>query len=105
MSETSAQPSITVGDFIANAPPQLELRVLAGGRGLASRRITSSRIQKLGLALSGFTHYIHAGRVQIIGQSEVLFLSQLTPEGRREATDNLSLETISCALAPKQQSP
>ena len=36
MSDTGApQPSITVGDFIARAPAQLELRVLAGGRGLA----------------------------------------------------------------------
>jgi HPr kinase/phosphorylase len=106
MSDSGAQqPSITVGEFIAHAPAQLELRVLAGGRGLVSRRITSSRIQKLGLALSGFTHYIHAGRVQIIGQSEVLFLSQLTPERRREAIDNLSLETISCVLVTKEQMP
>ena len=105
MTDASAQPSITVGDFIARAPARLELRVLAGGRGLAVRRITSERIQKLGLALSGFTHYIHAGRVQIIGQSEVLFLGQLTPEGRREAIDNLSLETISCVLVTKEQTP
>ncbi|HEX8422325.1 MAG TPA: hypothetical protein VF634_02890, partial [Pyrinomonadaceae bacterium] len=105
MSDSGAQPSTTVGDFIAHAPPQLELRVLAGERGLQSRRITSSRIQKLGLALSGFTHYIHAGRVQIIGQSEVLFLGQLTPERRREAIDNLSLETISCVLVTKEQTP
>jgi HPr kinase/phosphorylase len=105
MSDSGAQPSINVADFIAHAPPTLELRVLAGGRGLASRRITSSRIQKLGLALAGFTHYIHAGRVQIIGHSEVLFLSQLTPERRRAAIDNLSLETISCVLVTKEQQP
>src|SRR5918997_1417213 len=105
MIDNGAQPSTTVGDFIARAPAQLELRVLAGSRGLGSRRITSSRIQKLGLALSGFTHYIHAGRVQIIGQSEVLFLGQLTPERRREAIDNLSLETISCVLVTKEQTP
>ncbi|MDX6270620.1 MAG: HPr kinase/phosphorylase [Acidobacteriota bacterium] len=107
MSDASAQPqpSITVGDFVAAAPTRLELRVLAGGRGLASRRITSERIQKLGLALSGFTHYIHAGRVQIIGQSEVLFLGQLTPDARRAAIDNLSLETISCVLVTKEQTP
>jgi HPr kinase/phosphorylase len=105
MSDSRAQPSITVGDLIAQAPPRLALRVLAGSGGLASRRITSSRIQKLGLALSGFTHYIHAGRIQIIGQSEVLFLGQLAPDRRREAIDNLSLETISCVLVTKEQSP
>lgn len=110
MSETGlppagAQPSLTVGDFVARAPPALELRVLAGGRGFDVRRITSPRIQKLGLALAGFTHYVHSGRVQIIGQSEVLFLAQLTADKRREAIDNLSFESISCVLVTKEQMP
>ena len=106
MSDSGApQPSINVGEFVAHAPAHLELRVMAGASGLASRRITSERIQKLGLALAGFTHYVHAGRVQIIGQSEVLFLSQLAPAKRREAIDNLSFETISCVLVTKEQTP
>lgn len=102
---TGAQPSLTVGDFVARAPAPLELRVLAGARGFGVRRITSARIQKLGLALAGFTHYVHPGRVQIIGQSEVLFLAQLTADKRREAIDNLSLELISCVLVTKEQMP
>ncbi len=99
------QPSLTALDFVTHAPPRLELRVLAGNRGLSSRRITSARIQKLGLALAGFTHYIHPGRIQIIGQSEVLFLSQLSPDKRLEAINNLSLEMISCILVTKEQMP
>ncbi len=107
MSDSGAQqqPSITARDFVAHAPPRLQLRVLAGERGLSSRRITSARIQKLGLALAGFTPYIHPGRIQIIGQSEVLFLSQLSPDKRLEAINNLSLETISCVLVTKEQMP
>jgi HPr kinase/phosphorylase len=101
----SDEPSITVGDFFEQAPPHLELRVLAGDGGLKVRRITSARIQKLGLALAGFTHYIHSGRVQFLGQSEVLFLGQLTPEQQLEAINNLSLETISCILVTKDQMP
>jgi HPr kinase/phosphorylase len=99
------QPSMTAGDFVTHAPPGLQLRVLAGERGLSSRRITSARIQKLGLALAGFTHYIHPGRIQIIGQSEVLFLSQLSADKRLEAINNLSLESISCVLVTKEQTP
>jgi HPr kinase/phosphorylase len=102
---TQPHPSITVGDFVAAAPARLALRVLAGERGLGSRRITSERIQKLGLALAGFTHYIHAGRVQIIGQSEVQFLGQLTPDDRRAAIGHLSLEEITCVLVTKEQTP
>ena len=71
------QPSITINEFLAQAPSQLELRVLAGERGAAERELTTPRIQKLGLALAGFTHYIHSGRLQIVGQSEIWFLGQL----------------------------
>lgn len=98
-------PSISVGEFVAHAPPALEVRVLAGGQGLDVRRIDASRIQKLGLALAGFTHYIHTGRVQIVGQSEIWFLGQLTIEQRREAIRHLELEKISCVLVTKGLTP
>lgn len=105
MSGDREQPSITVRDFLRHAPPRLELRLLAGERGAELRRITVPRIQKLGLALAGFTHYIHSGRVQIIGQSEVWFLRQLAPGRRREAIRNLELEKISCVLVTKDLLP
>jgi HPr kinase/phosphorylase len=99
------QPAITVNEFIANAPPHLELSVLAGREGLDARYLTLARIQKLGLALAGFTNYIHPGRLQIVGQSEIWFLNQLAPERRREAIDNLALEKISCVLVTKGLAP
>ena len=103
--EASVRRSVTVGEFVEGAPARLELRVAAGGRGAGSRRLDSARIQKLGLALAGFTHYVHPGRVQLIGQSEIQFLGQLTPEGRREAIANLELEKISCVLLTKSLAP
>ena len=103
--DASDTPSISVRDFVAGAPPPLALRVLAGASGADARRITSPRIQKLGLALAGFTNYIHAGRVQIVGQSEIWFLGQLAPDRRREAIRNLALERISCVLVTKELAP
>jgi HPr kinase/phosphorylase len=99
------QPAISVREFLRTAPARLELRLLAGERGAQAREITSPRIQKLGLALAGFTNYIHAGRVQIVGQSEVWYLGQLASERRREAIRNLSLERISCVLVTKDLAP
>ncbi|MCA1632657.1 MAG: HPr(Ser) kinase/phosphatase [Acidobacteria bacterium] len=101
MSDAGGQRSMTVGDFVAQAPPRLALRFLAGERGAASRSLNAARIQKLGLALAGFTHYVHAGRLQIVGHSELLFLGQLAPERRREAIGNLELDKISCILVTK----
>ena len=99
------QPAITVSEFLAHAPAQLELRILAGERGADARELTTPRIQKLGLALAGFTHYIHSGRLQIVGQSEIWFIGQLEPEKRRQAIHNLALERISCVLVTKGLEP
>ncbi|MGB8507719.1 MAG: HPr(Ser) kinase/phosphatase [Pyrinomonadaceae bacterium] len=103
-SETT-QPSVTVTELIAHAPAQLELRLLAGESGASVRAINSPRIQKLGLALAGFTHYIHAGRIQLVGQSEVSYLGQLTSAQRREAIAKLELDKISCVLVSKGLMP
>jgi HPr kinase/phosphorylase len=100
-----SKPAISVRDFISHAPANLGLRVLAGEAGAAERRLTVARIQKLGLALAGFTNYIHPGRLQIVGQSEVWFLGQLEPEKRAEAIQNLGLERISCVLVTKALDP
>src|SRR5918912_4526447 len=105
MNSASEQPVISVREFVEHAPAQLSLRVLAGAGGLNERRITLARIQKLGLALAGFTHYIHPGRVQIVGQSEIWYLGQLSPERRASAIDLLALEQISCVLVTKDLLP
>jgi HPr kinase/phosphorylase len=98
-------PTITVSEFLAHAPPQLELKVLAGAKGTATHQLTTPRIQKLGLALAGFTHYIHQGRIQIVGKTEIWFLGQLEAARRREAIDKLALEKISCILVTKGLEP
>jgi HPr kinase/phosphorylase len=98
-------PSITVSEFLAHAPSQLELRVLAGEKGLATHELTTPRIQKLGLALAGFTHYIHPGRLQIVGQTEISYLDELASDRRRQVIRNLLLERISCVLVTKGLQP
>lgn len=97
--------AITVADFLNNAPSDLELQLLAGYEGLGERKITIPRLQKLGLALAGFSHYIHPGRLQIVGQSEVRYLSDLSPYQRAEAISNLALEKIACILITKALMP
>ena len=92
------KPQITIAEFVNKSPAELELTVLAGENGLEKRQLDSERIQKLGLALTGFSHYIHAGRVQIVGQSEISFLEQLSHEKKNEALGHLEHQKISCIL-------
>jgi HPr kinase/phosphorylase len=104
-SDNVERPTVTIAAFVADAPPRLELSFIAGERGAASRQLRVPRIQKLGLALAGFTHYVHEGRVQVVGQSELQYLGQLTPGERREAIGRLELDKISCVLVTKGLMP
>jgi HPr kinase/phosphorylase len=67
---------------------------LVGGRGGLSRRISGPRVQKPGLALTGYTAYVHPERLQVLGLTEISYLRQATPEAR-----NSGLEAL-CALEP-----
>lgn len=102
---TNDYPQISVEEFVKEAPAELELKVLAGEKGLADRRISSERIQKLGLALAGFAHYIRPNRVQIVGQSEISYLSQLNKKERVQALDHLDFESICCILMTRSLAP
>ena len=83
----------------------MQIELLAGATGVSSREIVSARIQKLGLALAGFAHYIHPGRLQIVGQSEISYLNQLEPDRRIKAIRRLELEKICCILITKNLEP
>lgn len=83
----------------------MDISVLAGDGVLESREISSERIQKLGLALAGFANYIHQGRIQIIGKSEISYLSQLSKEKRTEAIERLDIDKICCVLITKNLDP
>jgi HPr kinase/phosphorylase len=98
-------PKITITDLIEKSPAQMSLKVIAGKSGLQKKHITSARIQKLGLAIAGFAHYIHSGRIQIVGQSEISYLNQLAGEKRTEAICHLDLEQICCILITKNLEP
>ncbi len=82
--------------FQAKAKP-LELRILGGANGL-DNRITSPRIQKLGLGLAGYTEYLDPGRVQFIGRTEAHLLMTLNESERREALKRVFELSIACVV-------
>lgn len=74
--------------LVAALRVELGLEVLAGDEGL-DRRVTASSVQRPGLALAGFTEMFKAGRVQILGRTEIDYLWSLAPEKRALAIENL----------------
>jgi HPr kinase/phosphorylase len=67
---------ITVGELIGRA--ELELTAVAGHPGLA-RLVTVPRIQKPGLALTGWPEQLHPHRVLVLGATEVEYLNDNAP--------------------------
>src|SRR5215467_11061620 len=58
--------SIKIARLLEDRDYGLQLTLVTGAEGLG-RVITSSRIQKPGLALAGFTEHLHPERVQVFG--------------------------------------
>ncbi|MCU0695523.1 MAG: HPr(Ser) kinase/phosphatase [Myxococcaceae bacterium] len=79
MISTSTTPSCTIRQLLEDTQYDLKLELVAGGPGL-DRRISSSRVQKPGLALTGFTEHLHPERLQIFGNTEISYLRTLSPE-------------------------
>ena len=92
--------TVTVREFASDPLLGLDIEVLQGHEGL-DNQIGSPRIQKLGMALAGFTDYIHQDRVQVVGSSEIDFLQALETEERIAAIHRLRKYKICCILVTK----
>jgi HPr kinase/phosphorylase len=80
--------SVKVEQLALDPNAGLSLDLLAGRGGLV-RRITVPRIQKPGLALTGYTEQVHPERVQVLGATEMGYLDSLGPEARTAGIANL----------------
>ena len=96
--------AIRVGALLDDKNFDLRLSLVAGKQGL-SRRIASTRIQKPGLVLAGFTEYLHGERVQIFGNTEMSFLATLPVEQVREAMRRFFGEDVACLIITKGIQP
>jgi HPr kinase/phosphorylase len=101
---TEDRASVTVSELLSADGAGLELTLLAGRAGL-DHRVHLSRVQRPGLALTGFTDYIRYGRVQIMGGSEITYLRKLTPRRRVAILGRLVGCRISCFIVTKGLTP
>jgi len=90
---------LTVSGLLEGRPESagLPLELVSGATGV-DRRIASPHIQKTGLALAGFDHYLQPGRILVFGESEIRFLDGLEPAARRQALTAAFAHDIPCVL-------
>ncbi len=81
-----------------------EFRLEAGSEGL-QRAVTSPRVQKPGLALSGFPEELHRGRIQILGGTELQYLGGLSSEERTFGLETLMSSDPACVVVTRGQAP
>jgi HPr kinase/phosphorylase len=98
------RPYIHVSELLSEKAAALNLQLITGKEGLG-KRINFPKIQKPGLALTGFTEYVRPGRVQILGESELAFLRQMDPAKRREVLHQLCSVDIACFIITRGMQP
>ncbi|MFH1681248.1 MAG: HPr(Ser) kinase/phosphatase [Candidatus Eisenbacteria bacterium] len=67
----------------------------------SARPITVSDVNRPGLALAGFTKNFLADRIQILGETEMLFLETLEERERLRAIDRLFDHDLPCVVVAK----
>ena len=92
--------AIRVGALLDDKKFDLRLTLLAGRQGL-SRRVSSSRIQKPGLVLAGFTEYLHKERVQVFGNTEMSYLQTLPHDRAVDVLRSFFAADVACLVVTK----
>lgn len=99
MKKASA-PRIQVAALLSEEAAGMGLRLLAGKSGLR-KHIDRSRVQRPGLALTGFTRYLSPGRVQILGGSESSYLRTLSVRERAAVLRRLMARELCCVVVTR----
>lgn len=96
--------SLSIQDLLDDNEYGLDLTLISGVSGL-EHRVTSPRLQKPGLALTGYTEHLHPDRIQILGNTEISYLSQLDAEHLQANARALCQFPISCFIVTKGLTP
>ncbi|MFQ6082710.1 MAG: HPr(Ser) kinase/phosphatase [Candidatus Aminicenantia bacterium] len=95
---------ILVKDFFEEGKDILKLELISNNQGL-QKKITHSKIQKPGLALTGYVDFIHPGRVQVLGQLEINYLNKLSSAEREKVLTKVFQKEICCMVITSDLRP
>ena len=91
---------ITVGQLFEERKSALDLEMIVEGKD-ARLPVTVSDVNRPGLALAGFTENFLYERIQILGETEMLYLDTLSADERRVALDRLFEQDLPCLIVSK----
>jgi HPr kinase/phosphorylase len=92
---------LTVEDLYATKKDTLELELLTPALDL-KRTIASATLSSPGLILAGFTERATAGRVHVLGETEIRYVESLAAEERRNSLDTFFALEMPVVLITKR---
>ena len=96
--------NLAIDDLLKDEEYGLGLHLIAGRKGLPNR-IGSARLQKPGLALTGYTEFLHMDRVQILGNTEISYLLSLDEQQAIANIDKLCSFPLCCVIITRGLEP
>jgi HPr kinase/phosphorylase len=96
--------SIPVARLMDCMTKEMDLSVVAGFQGIG-RPVFISDINRPGLALSGYLEYFANDRVQVLGNTEVYFMEQLSTWELRRRLENMFAFDIPAFIMSRQLEP
>ena len=90
-------PRISIGKMLEDYGDQLSLSSVAGQEGIGNT-LSTSDVHRPGLALAGFLGLFTFDRVQVMGNTEMLYLSSLAPDVCRETLETIFQFDIPCMV-------
>jgi len=96
--------SISLSEILKDQSKQLKMRLIAGERGI-TRVIDHPRIQKPSLAFTGFIDHLSDFRLQVIGETELNFLSSRTEQEQYDAINQFFDLRVAAAIITRDITP
>ncbi|MBI5417470.1 HPr kinase/phosphorylase [Candidatus Poribacteria bacterium] len=97
-------PYLRVGKLFEDNKSILELELLTTNNGLENK-ITSSGVNRPGLALAGYFDYFVYEQIQILGKREITFLHKLNPLKRKNILKKLFNYSSPCFVITRRLKP
>ncbi len=91
---------LLVQELAESNQDHLALTLMAGRSGLG-KRITHAQVQKMGLALTGFTRFVDPGRLQVIGNTELAFFETLSADQQQEVIYKICNIDMACVVVTR----
>jgi len=93
---------LTIQEILEEEEAGLDLEILAGAAGLGNI-VKVPRIQKPGLALAGYCNSLHPDRIQVLGSTELSYLTNMPKDRAMEQLGQVLSRQLSCLIVTKNQ--